>query len=992
MPSPNPTGREGTDSGPTKISKNLLRCSRSASIKTFNARTLKKDHYLDELVHLASIHKLDIVCVQEHRFIHDDLLCFSKPSPGYTFITSSAWENSTKAAQGGVGILLSNKSYNSYESAEKISPRILIATFSGNPVTTIIVCYSPHNSAPEEEVTKFYEELSEVVGNVPPHNILAICGDFNAKLGSDNVKHSFHQKTNRNGEHLHDFMESFNLIATNCHLQKPKRKLWTFKYPNKTKAQLDYILVRKKWVNSVRNCEPFSTTFNSICSDHRPLSMTIKLSLRAQKPNTGSSRSINFKSLSSSLDPRQKYAVEVSNRFSSLLQEHPEEISIQDKYDCLVKSCTEAGRQMLPKKPKKKWSNLSKSENVIKARENLKEANTIGSQNNIKDAKNALQDEYKLAEKSYIEQQVKLIEDASYSSKHVLAWKVINEVTGKKETKMMGKINGTVEDRKEKWLDHFSSLLGKPPSVPTTNFEAQPVSPHELPISTSPFSESELKAAIKAAKRGGAVGLDAIPIEIWNTDHFLPYLLDLCNEGLVNHIKPSQWSKSSIVPIYKKGDTSLPSNYRGISLNAIAAKLYNKMLLNRIQPHVDKLLSWTQNGFRKSRSTLYNILTLRRIIEGLKSKNLPLAIVFIDFSKAFDSIHRERMFEILSAYGIPKIIIDAIKLIYEDSCAQIVTPDGETDFFDIVAGIFQGDTLAPFLFIVVLDYALRQAYAVVNSDTGIVIEPRNGSRRPEIRLRDSSYADDIALLNGTLSLAEELLHSVEEAASEVGLYLNASKTELLTMNIPGTDSIKSISGHELKRVDSFKYLGSQIPDSFHDFKVRKAMAWDACNKLERLWTSSLETKLKLRTFRTCVESILIYGSETWTITAKMKTRIDGCYTRLLRRALNVSWRAHMTNVQLYGELPTLSSTIRQRRMRFAGHCSRAPDQPANNLLFWAPRVIRTGHRGTFKTYSKMLQEDTGLTSHNEIRSVMGVKDNWKQRVVNALDFVSPSGD
>ena len=134
-------------------------------------------------------------------------------------------------------------------------------------------------------------------------------------------------------------------------------------------------------------------------------------------------------------------------------------------------------------------------------------------------------------------------------------------------------------------------------------------------------------------------------------------------------------------------------------------------------------------------------------------------------------------------------------------------------------------------------------------------------------------------------------------------------------------------------MDSFKYLGSQIPDSFHDFKVRKAISWDAGNKLERLWTSSLETNLNLRTFRTCVESILIYGSETWTITAKMKSRIDGCYTRLLRRALNVSWRAHMTNVQLYGELPTLSSTIRQRLMRFAGHCSRAPDQPANNLLF-----------------------------------------------------------
>ena len=197
-------------------------------------------------------------------------------------------------------------------------------------------------------------------------------------------------------------------------------------------------------------------------------------------------------------------------------------------------------------------------------------------------------------------------------------------------------------------------------------------------------------------------------------------------------------------------------------------KNITKWFHNRIQPFLDPLISWTQNGFRKFRSTLYNIITLRRIIEGRKLKEMSLAFVFIDFSKAFDSIDRDRMFKILSSYGIPNSLIDAIKLIYEDSRAKVITPDGDTQYFDKVAGIFQGGTLAPFLFIIVLDYCMCQAYENANPGTGIEIERRNGSRRQGVRIFDSSYADDIALLNKTLEQAEHMLHCVENSATMVG--------------------------------------------------------------------------------------------------------------------------------------------------------------------------------------------------------------------------------
>ena len=84
-------------------------------------------------------------------------------------------------------------------------------------------------------------------------------------------------------------------------------------------------------------------------------------------------------------------------------------------------------------------------------------------------------------------------------------------------------------------------------------------------------------------------------------------------------------------------------------------------------------------------------------------------ITFIDFKKAFDTIHREKLMNILKAYGIPNQIVQAIHIMYTDTTAKVLSPDGETELFDIKAGVLQGDTLAPYLFIIALDYAMRKA-------------------------------------------------------------------------------------------------------------------------------------------------------------------------------------------------------------------------------------------------------------------------------------------
>ena len=173
--------------------------------------------------------------------------------------------------------------------------------------------------------------------------------------------------------------------------------------------------------------------------------------------------------------------------------------------------------------------------------------------------------------------------------------------------------------------------------------------------------------------------------------------------------------------------------------------------------------------FRENRSTVSQIIALRRIIEGIHDKNLTAVITFIDFKKAFDMVHRGKMIKILRAYGIPDIIVNAIQDTYPETKAKVITPDGETDEFDIYSGVLQGDTLAPYLFMIVLDNCLRSAINGREELLGFTINPRRSHRVGPLMVTDLDFADDIALVSDTACQAQELLVRVEDTALRVGM-------------------------------------------------------------------------------------------------------------------------------------------------------------------------------------------------------------------------------
>ena len=127
---------------------------------------------------------------------------------------------------------------------------------------------------------------------------------------------------------------------------------------------------------------------------------------------------------------------------------------------------------------------------------------------------------------------------------------------------------------------------------------------------------------------------------------------------------PEEWRDGLIVKLPKRGDLSQCTNWRGITLISVPAKVFSRVLAHRISAGVDSTLREEQAGFRKGRGTTEHIYTLRNIIEQVNEWNSNLYACFIDYEKAFDCLHRDTLWTILRSYGIPRKIIAIIIALY----------------------------------------------------------------------------------------------------------------------------------------------------------------------------------------------------------------------------------------------------------------------------------------------------------------------------------------
>ena len=170
----------------------------------------------------------------------------------------------------------------------------------------------------------------------------------------------------------------------------------------------------------------------------------------------------------------------------------------------------------------------------------------------------------------------------------------------------------------QKWKEHFKNLLGNPTEI--TEKSTKKIIKSPLDIKLRQFTVEELEAVLKKIKSRKAAGLNEI---VWKMRKFDNILLQLCSAVHKQNTQPH---------FLKKSDLGIIKHHRGLTLAAIAAKVYCSMLLNYIQSEIKKILRKNQNSFWRNQSTTSLILTHHLIIKRICAKNFKATLLFTDFS------------------------------------------------------------------------------------------------------------------------------------------------------------------------------------------------------------------------------------------------------------------------------------------------------------------------------------------------------------------------
>ncbi|KAK6758097.1 hypothetical protein RB195_015734 [Necator americanus] len=366
------------------------------------------------------------------------------------------------------------------------------------------------------------------------------------------------------------------------------------------------------------------------------------------------------------------------------------------------------------------------------------------------------------------------------------------------------------------WKDHFKNLLNQQvPSAPELRHFHRPT----FAVKEEPKTQPEVLVCIQKMKNGKSGGDDGISAEMLK---YLPSsgireMTKIIRSIWIDERIPDSWRHAIIIPLHKKLSVTDPMNYRGISLLRVMYKVLERTILERLIKHREETTRDEQAGFRPDRSTIDQVFIVRRVIEIWQRYSKPMQLAFLDFEAAFDSPHRGRLLNALSADGVPGKFVRLLDDMNQRTTAAVRTPAGCTTLFEVVTGVKQGAVAGPFLFNFAVDDIMRRTVDQCPAD--IVLAPSG------CPLTDLEYADDVVM------------------------FAERSKCKQMWISSRPRTGIR-VDGQPIELVDEFCYLGCTLKNNGsyeRDVQQRCAKATSAFNSLTKcLWSTPITNEVRLR--------------------------------------------------------------------------------------------------------------------------------------------------
>lgn len=600
----------------------------------------------------------------------------------------------------------------------------------------------------------------------------------------------------------------------------------------------------------LKNVDKFCVE-NHLWSDHFPIVLTLKI-------KTNISNSITAKLLPKlhwREDYKSKYQAVVKNVLQSTkTQQDKEYMSFGELTEVIKNSYGKIYKNGFKVPQKQKWFTIKCYNARNTSFKRLQEYRNNGSNEN--------KDKYLKANKKYKE----VCREAQQSYSQKLVEKIESVQTSKDWWKIAKEIRNDdlpteLAIQAEDFRIYFKQLLNPIQNIVEMQYAYFYTSNYDL---DKIISVSEIKQVLSKTKTNKAPGEDRVPYEFYKNapDELLEEITKTCNVLFDRCSVDDSFNLSIIYPIYKKGDTSLPNNYRGISFMNCLPKLMMGLINERLSNWVERnnIMNEFQAGFRKNYSTADNIYNLTSMVHLNFANKKKTYAFFVDFKAAFDKVSRNALIYKLHTLGVSSKVVKFIECIYEKTLTSVWTGSELSKSFATECGVKQGCLLSPLLFALYLN-DLHDCL-----EGGIYFE--------NINIRLLLYADDIVILADDVKVLQKMIQKLEDYCKTWNVEVNLDKSEIMVFRKGGRLSSKEkwyFNSQEIKIVSEYCYLGVWLTPKMVFTKHIEQRNIAAKNSINLTWqnflnknTISIASKWKL--FLAVCRSVQSYAAQIWGFT------------------------------------------------------------------------------------------------------------------------------